>query len=122
MSFEYTSEVRIRAKNIINRLVNKSLSNCDAEDLIVDLAIGVMNIHNSKQVPITLTEAKQEYEQAEIKLTNVLKDELFNYEKVAIIKALTIKRGNRKQACQLLNMNERTLYRKLIEYGLSKIY
>jgi two-component system response regulator HydG len=51
-------------------------------------------------------------------VANVAGMRLEQLEKEAIIKTLEMVQGNREQAAQLLGIGERTLYRKIKEYGL----
>jgi two-component system response regulator HydG len=51
-------------------------------------------------------------------LDNVGGIRLEQLEKEAIIKTLAMVHGNREQAAKLLGIGERTLYRKIREYGL----
>jgi two-component system response regulator HydG len=51
-------------------------------------------------------------------VANVAGMRLEQLEKEAIAKTLEMTKGNREQAAKLLGIGERTLYRKIKEYGL----
>jgi DNA-binding NtrC family response regulator len=51
-------------------------------------------------------------------VANVAGMSLEQLEKEAIVKTLEMVHGNREQAAKLLGIGERTLYRKIKEYGL----
>lgn len=68
----------------------------------------------------TVISNNSDIENIRVQIKDVTLLDILNSDKLRTEWALKLSSGNRKAACKILNLTERTLYRKIKEYNLYK--
>jgi two-component system response regulator HydG len=115
VAYDWPGNVR-QLENVIESMVALSTSDTlGIDDIPADILgqFSVQSVTTTALAPIDRSSSNQS-----LALPNLAGVSLAELEREAIEKTLQLVQGNREQAAKMLGIGERTLYRKIKEYGL----